>query len=116
MPQHNLSIGDAERLAEWFLHRMPVQQRLLLMADMPLVYARVTDVNPATVAEVVADALTTQHADSYAAKLAALESDADTLVMRTFTAAGLADDSAWTPDRPCTFADPRSLSQFGLTS
>lgn len=37
-----LSIGDAERVAAWFLHRGSGDNwRAELMADMPLVYARV---------------------------------------------------------------------------
>lgn len=41
MHKHNLGIGDAETLADWFLYHMPQDQRGRLMAELPQVYGRV---------------------------------------------------------------------------
>jgi hypothetical protein len=42
-----LSIGDAEELATWFLHKMGTELRARLMAERPVLYARVyPSVNP----------------------------------------------------------------------
>lgn len=61
--RYSLSTGDAERLAEWFLHRLSMDQRHELMADMPLVYARVfPTVAPSMIADVVNVALDEQSA------------------------------------------------------
>jgi len=45
-----LNIADADRVARWFLYRAGPDERGALMADMPLVYARMyPDVGPAVI-------------------------------------------------------------------
>jgi hypothetical protein len=52
---HELGHNDLERLVDWFTYSMPMDQRHRLMADMPLVYARLfPGVRPAAVTEEVA--------------------------------------------------------------
>jgi hypothetical protein len=67
-----LSIGDAERVAAWFLHRGGSDNwRAELMADMPLVYARVyPGVDPEAILRNVRAALERtqqEQADAFAA-------------------------------------------------
>ncbi len=58
MPSHNLGIGAAEELAEWFLARMNQDQRGRLMAERPQLYAEVfPDVDRAIIVRHVADAV-----------------------------------------------------------
>lgn len=56
---------DAERVADWFLFRMGPEQRRELMADMPLVYARMTGASPSVVAAAVRDELDAQDKEAY---------------------------------------------------
>jgi hypothetical protein len=67
-----LSIGDAETLAAWFLHKAGPELRAALMADQPQVYARVyPGVDPAAILRNVAAgiaAVQQEQASAFAAK------------------------------------------------
>lgn len=53
-----LSIRDAEVLAEWFLHNMSMEQRHQLMAELPVIYHHLYPGVPAsTIASAVAHAV-----------------------------------------------------------
>lgn len=59
MTSHNLSIGAAEELAEWFLARMGQDQRGRLMAERPQLYAEIfPDVSREIIVRHVSDAMT----------------------------------------------------------
>lgn len=56
-----LGFQDQEDLAAFFLHHMTMPQRIKLMTERPLLYARTfTEVAPATISAKVFDALTGQ--------------------------------------------------------
>jgi hypothetical protein len=82
-----LAIGDASELAEWFIYHMPMDLRRRLMAERPLLYARVfPGINPAVLLERVARGL----ADAAEVQAATRACDADELLSVQHQADGLA--------------------------
>jgi hypothetical protein len=54
----SVSFGDTQELAEWFLRRMSMPERYKLMAEKPLLYARLfPEVKAATILDKVAEEL-----------------------------------------------------------
>jgi hypothetical protein len=82
-----LGIRDAEELAEFVIHHMPMELRRRLMAERPVLYARAfPGVSPAAILGRVADGLR----DAIDGQAAGRAADADAMLALASDASGLA--------------------------